>query len=301
MSRMDLTAWSFDPLVVIGVLVSGGLYWRGWRKLRRKSKATAHVREAECFGLGLALLLIALCSPIGTYDQQLFSAHMVEHLLLTIGAPPLLLLGKPLLPVLWGLPDAERRGAALLLAPSNALAQIGGKLAEPRIALTLFVGSFAVWHVPTFYDAAQGPNVIHYLEHAVFFTTALLFWWPVIHPSGGSRTLSKVAAIAYFSVPMFESTLIGALLTFATRPFYATYALAPRITSLSAVDDQQLAGLIMWIPGGLVYVAAILWLLASLLREEEDIADATDLIGGPSAQAHPSTVSGDDPLLFEHA
>jgi len=283
---------------VIGVALSGALYWRGWKRLRQKSKAAAQVRSAQCFGLGLALLVLALCSPIGFYDQTLFSAHMVEHLLLTIGAPPLLLLGRPLLPILWGLPAAERRGAARLLAPNHVISKTGQVLAEPKLALSLFVTTFAVWHVPVLYDAAQGASAVHYLEHATFFLTAILFWWPVIHPSGGTRTLSKVAAIGYFSVPMFESTLIGALLTFSTRPFYATYALAPRVTSLSAVDDQQLAGLIMWIPGGLVYVAAILWLLASLLREEEDLADAAL---GPATQPHASSVANDDPFLFEHA
>ena len=295
---MDLTAWSWDPVVLVGVLLAGGLYWRGWHRLRRKSKAAAQVRAAQCFGLGLALLVLALCSPIGTYDQTLFSLHMVEHLLLTIAVPPLLLLGRPLVPILWGLPDAERRGAARLIGPTSAPARIGQTLAEPKLALTLFVVTFAVWHVPALYDAAQGQTGLHYLEHTAFFLTAILFWWPVIHPSGGSRTLSKVAGIGYFSVPMFESTLIGALLTFSTRPFYATYALAPRVTSLSVVDDQQLAGLIMWIPGGLVYVAAILWLLASLLREEEDLADAAL---GTGTQPHAASVPGDDPLLFKHA
>jgi putative membrane protein len=229
--------------------------------------------QAWCFAGGLGAIGVALCSPIGTYDQQLFSLHMVEHLLLTIVAPPLLLLGRPLLPWLWGLPDQERRGAARWLVPRSALVKVFGLLADPRVALTLFVLSFAAWHVPMLYDAAQGQTSVHYLEHLVFFSTALLFWWPVIQPTGGARTLSRVAAIGYFSIPMFESTLIGALLTFSTRAFYATYIQAPRISSLSAVDDQQLAGLIMWIPGGLVYVAAILWLLAALLREEEDVAD----------------------------
>jgi cytochrome c oxidase assembly factor CtaG len=224
---------------------------------------------------------------------------MVEHLLLTIAAPPLLLLGSPLLPWLWGLPNQERRGAGRWLAPRSPLAKLGARLSDPKIALALFIVSFAFWHVPVLYDAAQGQTVVHYLEHVTFFTTALLFWWPVIHPSGGARTLSRVAAIGYFSVPMFESTLIGALLTFATRPFYATYVDAARITGLSAVDDQQLAGLIMWIPGGLVYVAAILWLLAALLREEEDLADR-DLRDGP-AQPHAPPVASDDPLLFENA
>lgn len=298
MKHMDVMAWSWDPVVVVGVLLAGALYWRGWQRLRRKSKTAAPVRAAQCFGLGLALLLIALCSPISTFDQTLFSAHMIEHLLLTIAVPALLLLGRPLVPILWGLPDADRRGAARLIGPTSVLARIGQILAGPKLALTLFVTIFAVWHIPTLYDAAQGQTVVHYLEHTTFFLAATFFWWPVIHPSGGSRTLSKVAGIGYFSVPMFESTLIGALLTFSTRPFYATYALAPRVTSLSAVDDQQLAGLIMWIPGGLVYVAAILWLLASLLREEEDLADA-DLRTG--TQPHASSVAGDDAFLFERA
>jgi putative membrane protein len=103
--------------------------------------------------------------------------------------------------------------------------------------------------------------------------TALLFWWPVIHPGGGARTLGKIAAIAYVSVPMLEGTLIGALLTFAQHPFYATYVAAPRLSGLSVIEDQQVAGLIMWIPGGLVYGAAILWLLATVLHDEE-AADA---------------------------
>jgi cytochrome c oxidase assembly factor CtaG len=223
---------------------------------------------------------------------------MIEHLLLTIVAPPLLLLGRPLVPWLWGLPDQERRGAARLLAPHGPLARIGAALAEPKLALLLFVTTFAVWHVPSLYDAAQGQALVHYVEHALFFGTALLFWWPVIHPSGGSRTLSRVAGIGYFSVPMFESTLIGALLTFATRPFYLTYAQAPRLTGLSAVDDQQLAGLIMWIPGGLVYTAAILWLLAGLLREEED-AGVRGVRRGAQPDAPP--VADDDAFLFERA
>jgi len=266
---MSLTAWTWDPAVLLGIAVAGGLYARGWRHLKRRSTS-----RAVLFASGLGLVLLALCSPIGTYDQDLFSLHMVEHLLLTIGAPPLLLLGKPLLPWLWGLPQQERRGVAKLIGPTSLAAQLGTLLADPKVALTLYVSTFAFWHVPTLYDAAQGQSLVHYLEHLTFFVTAIFFWWPVIHPTGGTRSLSKVASIGYFSVPMFESTLIGALLTFANRAFYATYAQAPRLSSLSAVDDQQLAGLIMWIPGGLVYVAAILGLLASVLREEDELADA---------------------------
>jgi putative membrane protein len=277
---VDLTAWSWDPVVLLSVGVAGVLYTRGWRYLRRRGSRGATRSRAFYFAAGLALILLALVSPIGTYDQDLFSLHMTEHLLLTVGAPPLLLLGWPLVPLLWGLPDQERRGAARFLKPRGALFRLGSFLARPLVAVSLFVTIFALWHVPVLYDAAQGQTLVHYAEHTLFFFAALLFWWPVIHPGGGARTLGRMAAIGYVSIPMLEGTLIGALLTFAQRPFYATYLAAPRLTGLSALDDQQLAGLIMWIPGGVVYGAAILWLLAAVLRDEE-AADAALDEGGP--------------------
>ena len=273
---VDLSAWSLDPFVLLGVGVVAVLYTRGWRYLRRHSRHAATKAQATCFGVGLGLILLALVSPIGTYDSDLFSLHMTEHLLLTVGAPPLLLLGSPLLALLWGLPDQERRGAARLLRPNGGLFRVGSALAQPPVALALFVTTFALWHVPVLYDAAQGETLIHYTEHILFFSTALLFWWPVIHPGGGARSLGKIAAIAYVSIPMLEGTLIGALLTLAQRPFYATYVDAPRLTGLSPLDDQQLAGLIMWIPGGVVYGIAVLWLLASALRDEEAHAAAIE-------------------------
>jgi putative membrane protein len=282
---VDPSAWSLDPFVLLGVGIAAVLYARGWRYLRRHSRHVATRAQAACFGIGLGLILLALVSPIGTYDSDLFSLHMTEHLLLTVGAPPLLLLGGPLLALLWGLPNQERRGAARLLRPDGWLFHVGGSLARPQVALTLFVITFALWHVPTLYDAAQGETVIHYTEHVLFFSTALLFWWPVIHPGGGPRSLGKMAAIAYVSIPMLEGTLIGALLTFAQRPFYATYIVAPRLTGLSPLDDQQLAGLIMWIPGGVVYGVAVLWLLASVLRDEEAHAAAIEAEAEAEAEA----------------
>ncbi|HEY2594192.1 MAG TPA: cytochrome c oxidase assembly protein [Chloroflexota bacterium] len=282
---MDLSAWSLDPFVLLGVGLAAVLYARGWRYLRRHSRHAATKARATAFGAGLGLILLALVSPIGTYDQDLFSLHMTEHLLLTVGAPPLLLLGGPLLALLWGLPDQERRGAGRWLRPGGWLFRVGSALARPTVALAVFVTTFALWHVPALYDAAQGQTLVHYTEHAMFFTAALLFWWPVIHPGGGARSLGKLAAIAYVSIPMLEGTLIGALLTFAQRPFYTTYLDAPRLTGLSPLDDQQLAGLIMWIPGGMVYGVAVLWLLASVLHDEEANAAAIEADDLPTTQA----------------
>lgn len=268
---VDLTRWSWDPAIIFGVALSAALYARGWLQLKHR-----HTTSAACFAAGLAVVVIALCSPIGVYDGQLFSLHMTEHLLLALVAAPLLLLGKPLVSLVLGLPRQERRGAARLLKVFT--------LVGPRTAVALYVTAFAVWHLPALYNLAQGQTPIHYLEHATFFATALLFWYPVIHPDGGPRRLPKIAGALYFAPAMVEGTLIGALFTFASRPLYATY---------SSIDDQQLAGLIMWIPGGLVYAAAVLALLMSVLREEERACRTTEMDMSPIAR--------DDAVLFENA
>jgi cytochrome c oxidase assembly factor CtaG len=275
---MSLTAWTWDPAVLVGVGLAAAVYWRGWLKLKRRGGHPKNWQLA-CFLSGLALVLVSLESPIGTYDQQLFVMHMTEHILLTLAAAPLLLLGAPLVPLLWGLPDQERRGAGRLIKPHSTLHRLGATLTRPFVSLTIFVVVFAVWHIPSLYDLAQGHTTVHYLEHILFFASAILFWWPVIHPSGGARTLSLVASTLYFAGPMFEGTLIGALLTFAPRPLYATYLLAPRISGLSPLDDQQLAGLIMWIPSGLVYAGTVLYLISLALRDEDGMGSAAPATG----------------------
>ena len=254
---MSLTAWTWDPLVLLGAGLAATLYARGWRRSRLPPW------RATCFAGGLLAVVVALESPIATYDQQLFFLHMTEHILLVLVAAPLLLLGRPLAPLLWGLPRQERLGAARLM---SRLARPGQFLCHPGTAASLVVVAQAVWHLPPLYDQAQAHAPAHYAEHVTFFASALLFWWPVMRPHSG---VAGVGATLYFMAPMFEGTLIGALFTFASRSFYATYALAPRLTSLSAVDDQQLAGLIMWIPSGIVYAFAALWLVWSTLREAD--------------------------------
>jgi cytochrome c oxidase assembly factor CtaG len=126
-----------------------------------------------------------------------------------------------------------------------------------------------VWHIPAFFDAAQGRTLTHDLEHAMFLVTAILYWWPVVHPSGGRRRLSYAKVIPYLAPPFFEGMLIGILITFANRPIYETYANMEPGWGLSALDDQQLAGLIMLIPGGTLFLIPLAGLLIMLYRQEE--------------------------------
>lgn len=213
-------------------------------------------------------MVMALLSPIAIYSERLFFMHMVQHLLLLLIAPPLLLMGAPLVPSLWGLPTSLRRAVGRRLGPRGSLARLGHVLTVPGVAIALYVGTIAVWHVPAFYDAAQGRTFTHDIEHSAFFGTALLYWWPIIHPSGGRRRLSVGRAIPYLLPPFLEGMLIGALITFADRPIYRTYAEMESTWGLSALDDQELGGLIMWVPGGMLFLIPLIGLLAVLLRDE---------------------------------
>jgi putative membrane protein len=264
------SAWPVEPVLLVSLTAIACLYWLGWSRLSRVAGGIAvSTSRAAAFITGLAAMAVALLSPVAVYSERLFFMHMIQHLLLLLIAPPLLLLGKPLVPMLWGLPSSWRRRAGQMLGPSHVLARLGDTLTMPLVAASAFVITIAVWHIPVFYDAAQGRTLTHDLEHLMFFGTALLYWWPVIHPAGGRRRLSYGLAVPYLLPPFLESLVIGVLLTFADRPLYRTYAEMEMPWGFSVVSDQQLGGLIMWIPGGMLFLIPLIGLLTAVLRNEE--------------------------------
>lgn len=264
------TAWPNEPFLEISLTATATLYVLGWRRLERR--VTRHVVPSNrvlAFGGGMVALVIALVSPVATYSGWLFSVHMIQHLLLLLIAPPLLLLGSPMVPMLWGLPTNWRHVVSRCLAPAGSGARLGRLITRPRVAAISYVATIAIWHIPVMYDRAQGRTLTHDLEHVMFFFTALLYWWPVIHPGGGRRRLSYAMAIPYLLPPFLEGMLIGALITFADQPVFTTYTLVPRVSGLSVLDDQQLGGLIMWVPGGMLFLIPLITLLALALQHEE--------------------------------
>ena len=273
-------AWPEEPVLLVGLAAVVGLYWLGWCRLGRVAGGSAvSTTRAVAFFAGVAAIALALLSPLGVYSERLFFMHMIQHLLLLLVAPPLLLLGRPLVPSLWGLPAAWRVAVGRLLIPGRPLARLGYLLTTPLVAAAAFVITIAVWHLPVFYDAAQGRSVTHDLEHLMFFSTALLYWWPVIHPAGGQRRLSYARALPYLLPPFLESMLIGVLLTFAERPLYRTYAEMTMPWGFNVVTDQQLGGLIMWIPGGMFFLIPLIGLLMALLRQEDARAPGSPSTG----------------------
>lgn len=267
-----LTRWSLQPGVVAGLAVAALWYGLGLARRRGSHRSQAVVLprwRVGCYYAGLAAVALALLSSIDQLAQLLFAIHMVQHLLLQIVAPPLILLGRPVVPYLWALSPRGRAGLARLLRPSSVTAALFGWLARPAVAFPLFIVATWVWHLPPLYDTALRHEPVHALEHALFFGTALLFWWPVIHPSGGRRHLPRELAPIYLFAANMALLPVGTALTFASAPIYPYYAALPRLWGISAITDQQVGGLIMWVGGGLVLTGqAVLAFFAFFVADE---------------------------------
>lgn len=209
------------------------------------------------FFAGLAAVLIALVSPVDGLADELFSVHMVQHMLLMVVAAPLLQLGTPVRPLLLGLPRGIRRIFVRPVAAARSAHWMLHGLRVPLVAAVLYVGGLYVWHIPRIYDAAVESTGLHLLEHLWFLTAALLFWSVVIDPVPMRATLPYAARIPFLLlVGAAQNTILGGLLAFSTRLFYGHYTGRSAAFGLESVTDQRLGGAIMWVPGDLIFLAA---------------------------------------------
>ena len=263
-----LTAWSFDPFVILGLVLSAGLYVVGLRRLWKKAGTGSGIRkwEAAAFAGGWTVLAIAMVSPLHRLGEVLFSAHMAQHTLIIGLAAPLLILGRPLVPALFAVPMRWRRAVGDA-AHNPTVRAIWLTITMASIAWLLHAVALWVWHLPGPYQTTLTSDFMHSLQHVSFLATALLFWWALIH--GRGARMGYGAAILYLFTTAVHTGGLGALLTFSNRPWYPSYAAGSEAWGLTPMEDQQLAGLIMWVPAGLSYVVAALLLLAGWLRESE--------------------------------
>lgn len=200
--------------------------------------------RAAAFAAGWSLLVLALATPLDAAALQRFWLHMVQHELLMLGAAPLIVAGAPLVAWTWALPPPARRRIGALLRPA-AWRRAWAALSTPLVATLLHGVAVWVWHVPACFDAALDRPVVHELQHASFFATALLFWWAALRQrSAAGQGVAMAAVLA----TMLHTGALGALLVFSAHAWYAGTPLA----------DQQMGGLLMWLPGGLVYAGIAL-------------------------------------------
>jgi putative membrane protein len=280
-------AWTFAPAVWIGLAAAAYLYASGlavlWRRAGR-GRVVAPWR-ARCFWAGIAALVVALISPVDAVGSALFAVHMVQHLLLIMIAAPLLVLGDALTATLWALPLRWRRRVGSGWRRARTVRALWSVLRAAPVAWALHVVALWIWHAPPFYEAALRNEAVHVLEHATFFLTALLFWWVLLVPHG--RPMGTGARVLYLFTAGLQSTILGAMITFARHPWYPAHFGTTQAWGLTPLEDQQLAGLLMWIPAGLVYLVALLPLLGSALTADAPSQGVVPSTAGVSARGTP--------------
>ena len=246
--------WSFEPWVLACLGLSAALYAIGLVRLWSHAGRGRGigVRTALWFAAGWLTLVVALVSPLDPLGTRLFAAHMVQHELLMIVAAPLLVLGRPLAVWAWALPFEARRGAGRFFhRPAWRVPWL--ILTGPLAAWALHALALWLWHVPALFEAALHDEAVHAWQHIAFLLTALVFWWSVLGAT--TRKEEGVALLSLFTT-MVHTGALGALLTLSPHAWYPSYAATAPAFGLDAVEDQQLGGLVMWVPAGLVYVVA---------------------------------------------
>lgn len=267
------TAWTWAPILTACFLLLGWAYAIGLRNIWRRVGVGRCVKrwQATSFFAGLLTVAIALLSPLDALGETLFSAHMVQHLLLLVVAAPLLVLGRPLIPLLWVPAKPQRRALGRLWHKARFIRGVWGWVSQPLGSWILYAVVIWVWHLPTLYQAALATPWIHEVEHFSFLSAALLFWWVLLQPHGSRRLGHGGALLQVFTTALHNGAL-GALLSFSQTPIYPIYQEGVAAWGLTLLTDQQLAGLIMWIPASFIYLTTLLLLVANWLTTSEQQA-----------------------------
>jgi cytochrome c oxidase assembly factor CtaG len=264
-----LRSWAFDPWLLAALLATAFVYWRGWCLLRRRHRCRWHAGQLASFLGALAVIYLALASPVEPFAALLLWVHMLQHLLLMMVAPPLLWLGAPLFPLLRGLPRAIRVTWVLPLLTSPSLRRFFGRLTHPLTALFLFIAASWLWHIPLIYDLALRSTGWHYLQHVCFLGAALLFWYPVARPYPARPRWSCWLLLPMLLLADLSNTALSAVLTFSDRVLYSYYLDVPRLGGLSAAEDQAAAGVLMWVPGSVAFLLPLCGVAIRLLAGAE--------------------------------
>ncbi len=258
------TQWDIPWVVTSELALVAAIYVRGWEQIRRTRPAQFPAWRLACFLGGIFALFVAVASPLDTFSESLLFMHMAQHFVLISIAPPLLIFGAPVVPMLRGLP----RWLIRVLRPlfvTRALPAAGRFLTRPRVAWLAMAAAYIGWHVPRAYEFALASENWHNFEHACFFFTNLMFWWPVIRPWPFRSSQSRWMLIPYLLLADIVNTVISAALCFAGQLLYPSYAAVARPFGLSALNDQIGAGAFMWVCGTMVYLIPAVVIVARLL------------------------------------
>lgn len=239
-ATLGWTSWTIHPSTVIGLAALGGLYW--WRAGKASPvNPSPTPGQRALFLLGLVAVFAVLNGPLHDIsDYYLFSGHMVQHLVLALVFPPLVIAGT----------------AGWMLRPllrSPILATVARALTKPIVCFALFNVVLAAWHLPPLYNAAMANHAVHIVQHLMFMVVSVLMWWPLLSPLPELPRLSYPGQMLYCFLMVIPMSIVSIYIALADSVLYPAYASAPRLWGLSPLEDQQMGGLIMWIPGGLFF------------------------------------------------
>jgi putative membrane protein len=284
-----LLAWRFDPLVVIGIALAAGIYAWAVRRVSERHPVNRPPRiRMICFMAGLAAIGVALLSPIEAYEGQLFSVHMIQHMLLELVAAPLLLLGAPITVTLRASSASVRR--RLLAILQSRLVHL---LSFPVIAWVLFAAVNWGWHFSALYDLALENPPLHYFQHFTFLAAALLFWWPVVGLDPSPWRMPHPVRLFYLFMAMPQNSFLGVALLSAGNILYPHYLTNLRAWGPAPLDDQKLGGVLMWVMGDMAFLLGMALVVASWAHLEDrrtarlDARLDAEAAAGARAAGHP--------------
>ncbi len=258
------TQWDVPWLVTSELALAALIYVRGWTRIRRTRPAQFPAWRLAAFLGGLGALFVAVASPLDTFSESLLFMHMAQHFLLMSLSPPLIIFGAPVVPMLRGLPRGVIRALRPLFA-AHVFHAVGRFLTRPRVAWVAMNFAYIGWHIPRAYEFALSSENWHNFEHACFFFTNLMFWWPIIRPWPSRWAQARWLLIPYLLLADVVNTGVSAFLCFAGRLLYPSYGLIPRPFGLSALNDQVAAGAFMWVCGSMVYLIPAVAIVTQLL------------------------------------
>jgi putative membrane protein len=245
--------WDLPVLPTVGILLTALLYLRGWFRLRATSLNVIPAWRANSFLLGLFLIWVAIGSPLAAFDEAWLTVHMMQHLLLMTIAPPLILLGSPLMPILHGLPKQFVRTALGPIFRFWLAQRLWRGLTQPTFCWLAAAAALVGWHVPAAFTLGLQSEAWHVIEHACFLATGLLFWWPVIQPWPSVARWSRWSILLYLFLATLPCDILSGFLVFCERVVYPVYFATSPPSGLSVLEDQQIAGALMWTCVTIIY------------------------------------------------
>ena len=253
-----LALWRFTGPQFIVVAFVAAVYLIGLLRLQFRSSWRAVPLREMLYGIGgFAVLMFALSGPPEALADDMFFLHMMQHILVAMVASVLLLAARPMSAYLWALPETVRLGMVPALSSQGWLRAVNAALTNPRVALPLFVLNLWLWHIPEAYELAIRNELAHTLMHLSMLVTAVLFWWPIIGPPPVGSSLSHPQRIVYLILVVTPTAVLAAIITLSNTILYPHYIDTPHHFTLTPAEDQRIGGLLMWIPGNLVYLATL--------------------------------------------